>query len=107
MGKGSRVKGSGYEREICHWHTDRGIPAERVPLSGQSKGSYSADIRIGPSLAVTGECKRFKNGLGKLYDALEQDNADVVFARADRKETVVCMKMEMWEAVVEWMEWKE
>lgn len=105
MGKRSRDKGATYEREVINWCRARGINAERVPLSGAAKGSYAADIRIGPALALSGECKRFANGLGKLYDALEQDGADLVFARSDRRETLVCMSIETFEAFADWLGW--
>ncbi len=105
MGKASRDKGARFEREIVHWFLDQNIPAERVPLSGAAKGSYAADIRFGPVLGWTGECKRFSTGLGKLYDAIAQDDADVVFARADRKETLVCMTLDTFQALLEEAEW--
>jgi len=105
MGKGQRIKGSGYEREIVNWLREIGATAERVPLSGAAKGSYAADIRFGPTLAYSGECKRFKTGLAKLYHALEQDDADVVFARGDRKDTIVCMPLETFEDFLAKLGW--
>lgn len=101
----NKIKGQKFENEIVHWFRNRGIDAERVPLSGAAKGSYSADIRFGPVLGMTGECKRFANGLGKLYSALEQDGADMVFARADRKETIVCMNLDTLEALLKQAGW--
>ena len=98
-------KGSGFEREIVKWFLSIGVEAERVPLSGAAKGSYGADMRFGPAQAYTGECKRFANGLGKLYAALEQDDADVVFARADRKQTIACMPLETLEALLQEAGW--
>lgn len=98
-------KGSGYEREIVDWFRGIGVDAERVPLSGAAKGSYGADLRFGPAQAYAGECKRFANGLGKLYAALEQDDADVVFARGDRKPTIVCMPLETFEALLQEAGW--
>ncbi len=105
MGRASRDKGARFEREIVHWFLDQNIPAERVPLSGAAKGSYAADVRFGPVLGWSGECKRFATGLGKLYDAIAQDDADVVFARADRKETLVCMTLDTFQALLEEAEW--
>ena len=101
----NKRKGQQFEREIVAWFLDRGIAAERVPLSGAAKGSYGHDIRFGPSQGYTGECKRFKAGLAKLYAALEQDNSDVVFARADRRETIVCMNIETFEALLREDRW--
>jgi len=107
MASRQKIKGSAFEREIVGWFLGLGIDAERVPLSGAAKGSYSADIRFGPVLGMTGECKRFANGLGKLYAALEQDGADMVFARADRKETIVCMNLDTLEALLKQAGWAE
>lgn len=105
MGKASRDKGARFEREVVDWFISKGMDAERVPLSGAAKGSYSCDVRFGPSLAWTGECKRFVSGLGKLYDAIDQDNADVVFARADRREMLVCMTAETFKALLQEADW--
>lgn len=108
MGRKSRDKGARYENEVIHDLNAVGIDAERVPLSGACKGSYASDIRFGPALAWTGECKRFASGLAKLYEAMDQDGADVVFARADRRETVVCMSLETFRALAsdQWPETK-
>ena len=57
-GKAARDKGAAYEREIVNWHRDRGVEAERIPLSGAMKGNYASDIKLGPQLALTAECKR-------------------------------------------------
>ncbi|MEL6362836.1 MAG: hypothetical protein AAFR21_17320 [Pseudomonadota bacterium] len=78
---------------------------ERVPLSGAAKGSYKGDIRLGPALALTGECKRFKSGLTKLYGAFEQDGADLVFARQDRHPTIVAMQLPTYESFLLWLDW--
>ena len=101
----NKQKGDRFEREIVQWFLDRGFDAERVPLSGAAKGSYGHDVRLGPRLGYTGECKRFANGLGKLYAALEQDNSDMVFARADRKGTIVCMPLETLESLLREDSW--
>lgn len=93
-GKHSRNKGAAYEREIVNQLKDYGIEAERVPLSGAMKGNYGGDIKLGPVLGYIGECKRTKKGLTRIYKALEQDNADFLFARDDGKETVAVMRME-------------
>ena len=105
MGKASRDKGARFEREMVNWFIGQNIMAERVPLSGAAKGSYAADIRFGPVLAWSGECKRFANGLGKLYDALSQDDADVIFARSDRRETLVCMTLDTFKALTDEDSW--
>ncbi len=93
-GKHSRNKGAAYEREIVNQLKEHGIEAERVPLSGAMKGNYGGDIKLGPVLGYIGECKRTKKKLTHIYKALEQDNADFLFARDDLKETVVIVRME-------------
>ena len=93
-GKHSRNKGAAYEREIVNQLKDYGIEAERVPLSGAMKGNYGGDIKLGPVLGYIGECKRSKKSLSRIYKAVEQDNADFLFARDDLKETVAIVRME-------------
>ena len=90
----NKQKGDRFEREIVDWFRSNGVHAERVPLSGAVKGNYAADIRFGPTAGWRGECKRMKTGLTKIYDAMEQDDADVVFLRADRKQTIVAMSLD-------------
>ncbi len=47
MGKASRDKDQRRERQIVHLHTEMGIKAERVPLSGAScYQSNGADVDI-------------------------------------------------------------
>ena len=93
-GKHSRNKGAAYEREIVNQLKEHGVLAERVPLSGAMKGNYGGDIKLGPVLGYIGECKRSKKSLSRIYKALEQDNADFLFARDDLKETVAIVRME-------------
>jgi len=47
MPHSSKRKGNRIEREIVQRHRDAGIPAERVPLSGATGGTYSGDLRVG------------------------------------------------------------
>ena len=94
-GKHSRNKGASYEREIVNQLKEHGVLAERVPLSGAMKGNYGGDIKLGPVLGLIGECKRSKKSLTRIYKALEQDDADFVFARDDGKDTVAIVRMEM------------
>ena len=94
-GKHSRNKGASYEREIVNQLKEHGVLAERVPLSGAMKGNYGGDIKLGPVLGLIGECKRSKKSLTRIYKALDQDDADFVFARDDGKDTVAIVRMEM------------
>jgi|TARA_Y100000015_G_scaffold13333_1_gene12829 Holliday junction resolvase len=104
-GKAARVKGASFEREIVNWHKERGVDAERIPLSGAMKGNYASDIKIGPQLALTAECKRRARGWQDIYDAFDQDNSDVVFIRKDRKPALVVLTMETYETFLEWFDW--
>ena len=104
-GKHSRNKGAAYEREIVNQLKEHGVKAERVPLSGAMKGNYGGDIKLGPVLGYIGECKRTKKSLSRIYKALEQDNADFLFARDDLKETVAIVRMETLLALFKQLGW--
>ena len=104
-GKHSRNKGASYEREIVNQLKEHGVLAERVPLSGAMKGNYGGDIKLGPVLGYIGECKRSKKKLTHIYNALDQDNADFLFARDDQKDTVVIVRMETLLSLFRQMGW--
>ena len=106
-GKASRDKGANFEREVVNWHKDRNVEAERIPLSGAVKGNYSGDLKIGPQQALLAECKRRARAWQDLYDALAQDNSDMLFIRKDRERTLVVLPLETYEAFLEWIGWKE
>ncbi len=96
-GKQSRDKGNRIEREIVHLHTDNGIPAQRVPLSGAAGGLYKGDIQIGDWRA---EVKARANGEGfKTLEGWLGDN-DLLFLRKDRSAPVVVMT---WDAYLKLM----
>ena len=106
-GKGARVKGASFEREVVNWHLEKGVPAERIPLSGAVKGNYSGDLKIGPEQALLAECKRRARAWQDLYNALDQDGSDMLFIRKDRERTLVVLPFETYEAFLEWIGWKE
>ena len=106
-GKGARVKGASFEREVVNWHLEKGVPAERIPLSGAVKGNYSGDLKIGPEQALLAECKRRARAWQDLYDALDQDGSDMLFIRKDRERRLVVLPLETYEAFLEWIGWKE
>ena len=106
-GKHSRNKGATYEREIVNQLKEHGVLAERIPLSGAMKGNYSGDIKLGPVLGYIGECKRTRKKLTHIYKALEQDNADFLFARDDQKETVAIVRMETLLALFKLLGWAD
>ena len=106
-GKAARTKGQSFEREVVNWHKDRNVEAERIPLSGAVKGNYSGVLKIGPQQALLAECKRRARAWQDLYDALDQDNSDMLFIRKDRERTLVVLPLETYEAFLEWIGWKE
>lgn len=93
MGKPSRDKGARFERECVHEFKDRGVPAERVPLSGAMHGSFGGDVRIktrdGWALA---ECKTRKRAWMDLFNWLPGN--DLLLIKADRTDTLVVMSLD-------------
>ena len=104
-GRGSKVKGSAFEREVVNYHRELGVPAERVPLSGALKGDYASDVLIGEAKALRAECKRRARAYKDLYDALAQDDSDMLFIRADRKPTLVVLPLDTYKSFLQWMGW--
>lgn len=96
MGKASRDKGAGYERELVNYFKERhGLKAQRVPLSGATDYAKN-DIEIVAGFdgktTFSGECKRRK-ALPKFFtEALE--GADFAAFRQDRGETLIVMRAE-------------
>ena len=93
-GKASRAKGDRLERAIVRLLQDRGIGAERVPLSGSAGGRYSGDISvpcIGRDLVI--EAKSRGSGFRQLYKWLEERDALVL--RADRCEALVILRLNL------------
>lgn len=100
MSSKSKAKGSGFELEIVRRHTDLGIEAEKMPLSGALGGKYSGDIQVA---GLIGECKRRKRGFTLLYKALAQGTgSDMLFVRDDRSEPLVVLPWETWKLFLEW-----
>ena len=104
-GKAARDKGANFEREIVNWHRERGVEAERVPLSGAVKGNYKGGLKIGLEQALLAECKRRARAYQDLYDALDQDDSDMLFIRKDRGRTLVVLPIETYEGFLEWIGW--
>jgi Holliday junction resolvase len=82
----NRNKQRGYELEretVLLWE-DAGADVRRVFGSGAFKAAgedLEGDIKLGP---YTVEAKRKKSGYKFLYDALDQDAADLLVVRQDR-----------------------
>jgi Holliday junction resolvase - archaeal type len=99
-GKHSRDKGARNEREFVNLHKEMGVDAERIPLSGANKGSFSGDVRI---VGLIGECKVRRNGFKQLYDWLDHDDADFLVLRSDRKEWLIVIRFSLWERILRWL----
>jgi len=85
----ARNKARGYEleREVVVAAEAAGLEAKRIFGSGafkQQLGEEFAGDVVVEGLRI--ECKRRKNGSGfkLIYDAFDQDDADIVVVRADR-----------------------
>jgi hypothetical protein len=93
-GRASRQKGNRTERAIVRLLQERGLAAERVPLSGSARGRFNADISV-PALGrdLRGEAKCRGNGFNRLYDWLA--GVDFVVVRADRKPLLVVLPLEL------------
>lgn len=85
----SRDKGRRAENAIVQLHTDIGVAAERMPLSGSLGGKYSDDVLIAGT--VRAEVKARKNGEG--FKTLEtwMKNCPIMFLKRDRVEPLVVM----------------
>ncbi len=100
MAKKSRTKGISYEREIVNALAAEGINAERVPLSGGMGGSFgSQDVQLSINGEIVQfECKRRAGGFKMLYRWM--DDADGLFLRADREQTLVVIPFETFAELV-------
>jgi hypothetical protein len=93
-GRASRDKGNRLERAIVKLLQDRGLGAERVPLSGSAGGSYAGDLTVpilGRDLVV--EAKARANGFARLYSWLE--GRDVLIIKADRRDAIVVLPLRL------------
>jgi Holliday junction resolvase len=93
-GRASRQKGDRFERAIVRLLQDRGLGAERVPLSGSAGGSYSGDLTVpilGRDLVV--EAKARGNGFARLYTWLE--GRDALIIKADRRDALVVLPLRL------------
>ncbi len=93
-GRASRDKGNRLERAVVRLLQDRGLGAERVPLSGSAGGSYSGDLTVpilGRDLVV--EAKARANGFARLYSWLE--GRDILIIKADRRDALVVLPLRL------------
>ncbi len=93
-GKASRQKGNRAERAIVKFLQERGLAAERVPLSGSAGGSYLGDLTVpvlGRDLVVEVKCRA--DGFRELYRWLI--DRDILVVRADRSEPLVVIPLKL------------
>ena len=98
-GRAPRDKGSRTERAVVRLLQERGLAAERVPLSGSARGRFVGDVSV-PALGrdLRGEAKARGNGFNRLYGWL--DGRDFLVLRADRKPLLVVVRLELAAQVV-------
>jgi hypothetical protein len=95
-GRASREKGNRTERAIVRLLQERGLAAERVPLSGAARGRFGGDISVpalGRDLRGEAKCRGDGGGFKSLYDWIE--GRDFLIVRADRKPMLVVVRLEL------------
>ena len=101
MSKLSRDKGARAERELVALHTEIGVKAERVPLSGASryKGN-GADVDVyafGPNAGPL-VCEVKARATGEGFALIERwlGENDALFLRRDRAQPLVVLPWRVW-----------
>jgi hypothetical protein len=92
-GRASRQKGNRFERAIVKLLQDRGLGAERVPLSGSAGGSYSGDLTVPVLRDLVVEANARANGFARLYSWLE--GRDALIIKADRRDALVILSLRL------------
>ena len=93
-GRASREKGNRTERAIVRLLQERGLAAERVPLSGAARGRFGGDVSVpvlGRDLRCEVKCRG--HGFAQIYDWL--DGADLLIVRADRRDLLVIIPLKL------------
>lgn len=102
MAKFSRDKGANYERELVNAFKDRGLAAQRVPLSGATtyaKNDVEVVAGFDGITKFCGEAKR-RAGLPKFFtEAL--DGADFAAFRQDRGETLIVLRLDTFASLLQ------
>lgn len=94
MGKSQRDKGARIERKIVAYLEDRGIAAERVPLSGAMGGSFAGDILLKDHNQVLEVKGRNKDGVfWRTAEKFLADNYGLVLIE-DRQEPLVMLRLD-------------
>lgn len=93
-GRHSRNKGAGFERELVNAFKDKGLSAQRVPLSGATdyaKGDVEVTAGFDGKTIYRGECKRRKELPQWIEQALGEN--DFMAMREDRGNTLVVVRL--------------
>jgi len=94
-GRNNKARGYALEREAVLAAEAAGLEAKRVFGSGAHKNQLGEDFA--GDVVIEGlrcEMKRRKSGFKLLYDAFDQDDADVVVVRADRSPRLYMLREE-------------
>lgn len=89
MGRSQRRKGANAERELVKILEEHGIFAARI--LEQCRSARLADLETAIGLI---EVKRRARAWGDLYDAHEQNDAEIVMHRADGRGWLVSMELD-------------
>ena len=94
-GRYSRSKGMRVEREIVNLLKEKGLHAERVPLSGAAGGSFGGDIYcVNSGRTWKIECKARASGFKQIYEFMQGNDAAII--KADRLEPLIVMRLKDW-----------
>jgi hypothetical protein len=94
-GRYSRNKGARVEREIVNYLKEKGLDAERIPLSGAMGGSFGGDIRLfDGDKEWKIECKCRSHGFKEIYSFLTDSDAAII--KMDRQEPLIVMRLKDW-----------
>lgn len=94
-GAHSRNKGAGYERELVNAFRERGLSAQRVPLSGATdyaKGDIEITAGFDGKTIYRGECKRRAALPVWIQRALGEN--DFLAMREDRGSTLIVLRLD-------------
>ncbi|WP_103730203.1 hypothetical protein [Novosphingobium sp. HII-3] len=94
-GRHSRNKGANYERELVNALRDRGLTAQRVPLSGATeyaKGDVEVTAGFDGKTIFRGECKR-RSALPAWIERALGEN-DFLAMREDRGTTLIVLRLD-------------
>tara|TARA_R100001594_G_scaffold126931_1_gene164375 strand:- start:446 stop:787 length:342 start_codon:yes stop_codon:yes gene_type:complete len=107
--RGNKQRGYVLEKEVQDVWTNLGANCKRVFGSGAFKKvgeEFEGDVRL-EGLKI--ECKRRKSGNGfkSLYEWFEQDDADMLVVRADRKNRLYVLPEKLMIEMAQKMGWLE